>query len=121
MNTHDPAAWPLDELLDEIRAMRSLRDQLADAGCPPHSLESADAEIARLVATTRRCEACGHRDLEPGRPARPAAQAPRRRADPTLYPVHPRRAGAPGGRERARCTGGMGAALARGIHRDDVL
>lgn len=109
MNTHDPAAWPLDELLDEIRAMRSLRDQLADA------------EIARLVATTRRCEACGHRDLEPGRPARPAAQAPRRRADPTLYPVHPRRAGAPGGRERARCTGGMGAALARGIHRDDVL
>ena len=62
MNTHDPAAWPLDELLDEIRAMRSLRDQLADA------------EIARLVATTRRCEACGHRDLEPGRPGcRPLA------------------------------------------------
>ena len=56
MNTHDPAAWPLDELLDEIRAMRSLRDQLADA------------EIARLVATTRRCEACRHHDVAPGRP-----------------------------------------------------
>ena len=64
----DPTTWPLDELLDEIAAMRSLRDQLADAGCPPHSLESADAEIARLVAAARRCEACGHRDLEPGRP-----------------------------------------------------
>lgn len=28
----DPTTWPLDELLDEIAAMRSLRDQLADAG-----------------------------------------------------------------------------------------
>lgn len=67
--SHDPATWPLDVLLAEIRRMRSLRAELLTSGCPTHALDSADAEIARLVVAARRCEACRHRDLEPGHPA----------------------------------------------------
>lgn len=68
MIPHEPARWPLDVLLAEIRGMRSLRAALVTAGCPPHAVESCGAETARLVAAARRCEACRHRDVDPGRP-----------------------------------------------------
>ncbi len=68
MNPADPSTWPLAMLLAELAGLRSLRADLLAAGCPPHAVASADAEIERLVAATRRCEACRHHDLEPGRP-----------------------------------------------------
>ena len=50
----DPTTWPLDELLDEIAAMRSLRDQRADAELAHFLLTAADDAAMQLAGEAPR-------------------------------------------------------------------
>ena len=40
--------WPLDDLRSELEALREVYLALVKAGCPPHSLQSCEAEALRF-------------------------------------------------------------------------